>query len=167
MLPKCSLLKDASLAANEVSTKMLTLPPGLTPSVWSMHRLIICYSHGKKKHKCHRIINTVPQMKKGRYWALEAMAAPQQSSYKVYRPNSSLVVFSWEMFSQSNFRHSYKHWWYCREIFTREKEASKYVQTYAFSWCLRHSSCNFTLLWSNVWNLPIIKIYVSRFCPRR
>lgn len=116
---------------------------------------LFAIAHSKKKCNCHRIINTLRQTKKGRYSALEARAAPQQSSYKASRPNSPVVVFSREMFSQSNCRHSYKHWWYHREIFTRKKEASKYLQAYAFSWCLEHSPFSFTRLWSDVWKYNI------------
>lgn len=75
---------------------------------------LFAIAHGKKKCKGCRIINTLPHTKKGRYSALKAMAAPQQTRYKVSRPHSP-VVFSWKMFSQSNCRCSYELWWYHRE----------------------------------------------------
>lgn len=89
---------------------------------------LFAIAHGKKKCKGCRIINTLPQTKKGRYSGLNAMAAPQQTSYKVSRPHSP-VVFSWKMFSQCNCRHSYEHRWYHRE---KRKKRSKVSASLCF-----------------------------------
>lgn len=169
MLPKCSLLKDVSLTANEVFKQNAynaswTYFSSLTTA--SINYLLL-HMVKRNANATEKLIHCL-RPKKGRYSALDAMAAPQQSGYKVSRPNSPVVFFSWEMFSQCNCRHSYKHWWYHREIFTRKKEASKYLQAYAFSCCLGHSPFNFTPLWSNVWKYniyPLSKLQCPDFVP--